>query len=120
LGVAAGFLAVLGIYGVTAYAVQQRRREIAIRMAVGATGGAVIRRFLRESVLVFAAGAALGLPAAIVASRVLANQVYGVRPFDVSILSTACLLLGTAGVLAIWWPARRATARNPIVDLKEG
>jgi predicted permease len=116
----AGFLAVLGIYGVTAYAVRQREREIAIRMALGAAANDVVRLFLRESGLVLAAGLGFGLIGAVSAATMLRNQLYGVRPFDASTLAATCLLLATAGVVATWWPARRASLQNPTGALKEG
>ena len=116
----AGFLAMLGIYGVTAYAVRQREREIAIRMALGAAANDVVRFFLRESGLVLAAGLGFGLIGAVSAATMLRNDFYGVRPFDASTLAGTCLLLATAGVMATWWPARRASLQNPTGALKEG
>jgi putative ABC transport system permease protein len=116
----AAFLALLGIYGVTAYTVQQRQREIAIRMALGAPGSAVVRLFLKESAAVLAAGLAVGLIGASAATRVLENQLYGVGAFDPLTLAAACLLMAAAGVMATWWPARRASLRSPITVLKEG
>ena len=116
----AGFLAVLGIYGVTAYAVQQRQREIAIRMALGARASRVVALFLKQGALVLGAGLALGLLGARAATRVLEHQLYGVRPFDPVTLLAASLLLAAAGALATWWPARRGSRANPVVSLKEG
>jgi predicted permease len=120
LAVIAAFLAVLGIYGVTAYGVQQREREIAIRMALGAVAGAVARLFLKEAAAVLAVGLGLGLIGAVAASRVLANQLYAVDPLDLATLAATCVLLGSAGVLATWWPTRQASRRSPVVALKEG
>jgi hypothetical protein len=118
--VIAGFLAILGIYGVSAYAVQQRTREIAIRMALGAAASGVVRLFLKEGVLVLGIGLAFGLIGAAAVTRVLESQLFEVRVFDPWTLATTCLLLATAGVLATWWPARRASLSNPIAVLKEG
>jgi ABC-type antimicrobial peptide transport system permease subunit len=115
----AGFLAVLGVYGVSAYTVQQRKREIAIRMALGANAGTVVRLFLREGAVVLAGGLAFGLVGAIVVSRGLENQLYAVGRFDPSTLATTWLLMAAAGVLATWWPARRASMSSPIVALKQ-
>ena len=116
----AAFLAVLGIYGVTGYAVQQREREIAVRVAVGASRSAIIRLFLKEGVRVLAIGLGLGLFGAFGAVRILENQVYGVQPFDLATRVAACVLMMTAGLVAVWWPARRAALRNPMLVLKEG
>ena len=116
----AALLAVLGIYGVTGYAVQQREREIAVRVAVGASRGAIIRLFLREGVRVLAIGLGLGLFGAFWAVKILETQVYGVQPFDLMTRVAACILMVTAGLVAIWWPARRAALRNPMSVLKEG
>jgi predicted permease len=115
----AGFLAILGIYGVTAYAVQQRTREIAIRMALGANATAVVRLFLKEGAAVLASGLAFGLVGAIVVGRGLENQLYAVGRLDPSTLATTWLLMAAAGGLATWWPARRASLSSPIVALKQ-
>ncbi len=115
----ATLLAIIGIYGVTAYAVQQREREIAIRVAIGATPGAIMRMFLKDGGLVLAAGIGCGLFGAAAVARVLANQLYGVQPFDVPTLLGACAFMALAGLLAIWRPASRAAARNPIASLNE-
>jgi ABC-type antimicrobial peptide transport system permease subunit len=116
----AAFLALLGIYGVTAHAVQQRERETAIRVALGAAAGAVVRMFLRESGLVLMAGLALGLLGAMAAARVLEAQLHAVRAFDAPTLAVTCALLAAAGLLATWLPARRASQRDPLQALKEG
>jgi putative ABC transport system permease protein len=115
----AALLAIIGIYGVTAYAVQQREREVAIRSALGATPGAIIRMFLKDGGLVLAIGIGGGLGGAVAVARMLANQLYGVQPFDVTTLLGACAFMAAAGLLATWWPARRAAARNPIASLNE-
>ena len=116
----AGFLAVLGIYGVTAYGVQQRQREIAIRMALGAPGARVVRLFLKEGAVVLAAGLAAGLVGAAAAVRLLEHQLFAVEPFDPTTLASTSVLMIAAGVSAIWWPARRASRANPVLSLKEG
>jgi predicted permease len=116
----AGFLAVLGIYGVTAYGVQQRQREIAIRMALGAPGGRVISLFVKEGGVVLAVGLAAGLLGAGAAVRILEHQLFAVEPFDPATLIGTSVLIGVAGVSAIWWPARRASRANPVLSLKEG
>jgi putative ABC transport system permease protein len=115
----AALLATLGIYGVTAYAAQQREREVAIRLAVGASPGAIIRMFLKEGGLVLACGIVCGLFGAFVLARTLTNQLHGVRPFDITTLLGACAFMAAAGLLATWWPARRAAAKNPMTSLNE-
>jgi putative ABC transport system permease protein len=116
----AGFLAVLGIYGVTAYGVQQRQREIAIRMALGAPAARVVRLFLQEGAVVLAAGLAAGLVGAAAAVRLLEHHLFAVEPFDPTTLASTSVLMIAAGVSAIWWPARRASSANPVLSLKEG
>jgi predicted permease len=115
----AAFVTVLGIYAVTAYAVQQRERELAIRVALGAARRDVTRLFLKESALVLGAGLALGAPAAAALVRLFNSQLYGVKSFELSMLAAMAASLAAAGALAAWWPARRAAARNPARALKE-
>ena len=116
----AGGLAMLGIYGVTAYGVQQRQREIAIRMALGAPGGRVVRLFLKEGASVLTLGLILGLAGAVAAARVLAHQLYAVGPSDPATLVATCVLMSTVAIVATWWPARRASNADPVAALKEG
>ncbi len=115
----ATFLALLGIYGVTAYAVAQRERETAIRIALGAPAAAVVRSFLGESGVVLAAGLAAGLLGAIAVGRTLESQVVGVSALDLRTLVPVAAFLAAAALLATWWPARRAARRNPLDALKE-
>jgi predicted permease len=115
----ATLLASLGIYGVTAYAVQQREREVAIRVALGATPGAILRLFLRQGGLVLAIGVAGGLFAAAAVAKTLASQLHGVEPFDVSTLVGACAVMVAVGLMVILWPASRATRQDPIRALNE-
>ena len=121
LGGFAGFaslLALLGIYGVTAYAVRQREREIAIRIALGATDGAVVRMFLRDSGVVLAVGLGLGLVGAFASGRIIESQIHGVQPFDGVTLVAACAFLAACGLLATWWPLRSAAIGDVISLLK--
>jgi predicted permease len=114
----AALLALTGIYGVTAYAVQQREREIAIRIALGATSGTVIRMFLRTSGKVLLAGIACGLFGATAMARLLQNQLYGVGRFDPWTLGVSCIFLITAGLFATWLPARRVVRSDPMTGLR--
>jgi ABC-type antimicrobial peptide transport system permease subunit len=114
----AASLALLGIYGVTAYAVQQREREIAIRMAIGATAGAVIRMFLRNSGKVLLIGISGGVFGGTAVSRILQSQLHGVERFDPWTLAVTCILLVTAGLFATWLPARRVARTDPMTALR--
>lgn len=116
----AALLAALGIYGVTGYAVEHREREIAVRVAVGASRNAIIRLFLKEGARVLAIGLGLGLFGAVGATKILESQVYDVQPFDIATRVAASALITVAGLIAVWWPARRAALRDPMTVLKEG
>lgn len=117
--VVATTIAVLGIYAVTAYSVQQRERELAIRMALGAGRRAVAALLVRESGSVLIAGLIVGLAGALATARVLEHQMFGVQPYDPSILSATSALMAATWLAAIWWPARRASQKDPAVALKE-
>jgi predicted permease len=113
----AAFLAMLGIYGVTAYAVQQRQKEVAIRTALGASPRALIGIFLREGAVLLGVGTTIGLFGGAATSRVLRNQVFGVQLFDASTYAIACALILTAGFLAVLFGARRVSAASPVSAL---
>jgi putative ABC transport system permease protein len=117
---AAVLIAVVGLYGVTAYAVEQRQRELAVRLALGATVGAVVRLFVTQGGRVVLAGVLSGALGAAAAGRILASQLHGVRAFElVPTLGGVAVMIIAAGI-AIWWPARRVAAVNPATTLKEG
>jgi putative ABC transport system permease protein len=111
-------LAAVGLYGVTAYGVEQRTNEIGVRMALGAGRGSVVLMVLREAFWQIGIGLALGIPAAIGAGRLIASHLFGVRPWDPLMLSLATLLLGVAALIAAAIPARRATRVEPMVALR--
>jgi putative ABC transport system permease protein len=112
-------LSLLGVYGVTSYAVQQRRREIAIRIAVGARANQVTSLFLRGAVLVIVTGIAAGLGAAIGLAGILRRELYGIAGYEqVSMIGAAAFIAMTA-IAAIWWPARRAARADAMTALKE-
>ena len=113
----AAFLAMLGIYGVTAYAVQQRQKEVAIRTALGASRRALIGIFLHEGAGLLGVGTVVGLVGGVAGSRVLGNQVVGVQPFDPSTYAIACALLLVAGFLATLIAARAVSVVNPVSAL---
>jgi len=106
-------LATLGIYSVIAYLVTQRRREIAVRMAIGAPQGSVQRMVLRQGIALAGLGIALGTVAALGTTRLLASMLFGVAPTDpVAFLGVAFTLVGVAA-LASWFPARQAAGIAP-------
>jgi len=111
-------LAAVGLYGVTAYTVEQRTSEIGVRMALGADRASVVKMVLRGAFLQVGIGLALGIPAAILAGRAMAGQLYGVRPWDPVMLAAATALLGVAAFLAAVIPARRAAGLDPVDALR--
>jgi ABC-type antimicrobial peptide transport system permease subunit len=121
LSLFAGFaliLAAVGIYGVVAYSVGQRRREIGLRMALGAESRGVRRLVVRQALVPVAAGAAVGLAGALALGRMMASLLYQVSATDpVSILGVTVLLGGVA-VLASYLPARRASRLDPMLALR--
>jgi putative ABC transport system permease protein len=111
-------LSAVGIYGVMAYAVSGRTREIGIRMALGASHRNVLGLVMRDAVLLTAAGLALGLAGAFAATRVLASQLYGVETTDAATFAVVSLLLASVALAASYVPARRATRVDPMVALR--
>ncbi|HEV8241364.1 MAG TPA: ABC transporter permease [Thermoanaerobaculia bacterium] len=112
-------LATVGIYGLLAFLVAQRRREIGIRLALGAGAGDVVRSIVAQAVWLCGGGLALGLFVALLAGRTLAGLLYGVRPADMRTLAAAVGCLALAAALAGWLPARRATRVSPLETLRE-
>jgi ABC-type antimicrobial peptide transport system permease subunit len=111
-------LALVGIYGVTSYAVAQRYRELGIRMALGARPRDVVRLLVGESLVRVVAGVVLGLAIALVATRALATMLFGVAPQDAATFAGTALLLAVVALVATWLPARRATRVDPMVTLR--
>jgi ABC-type antimicrobial peptide transport system permease subunit len=107
-----------GIFGVMSYAVSQRTREIAIRMALGATRREVLRLVLREGLGVTMLGVAIGLAGALAMSRVMAGYVYGISSTDPLTFVAASLVLIMAAFLASYFPAHRATRVDPTAALR--
>jgi putative ABC transport system permease protein len=114
----AGLLAAIGIYGVLAYAVEQRTQEIGVRMALGAERRHVLSLILGRGLALTVVGLALGLAAAAAASRVLQSLLFDVTPLDGMTFLAVPLLFGTITLLASYLPARRATHVDPLVALR--
>jgi putative ABC transport system permease protein len=111
-------LAAVGIYGVTAYGVEQRTNEIGIRMALGAGRLSVIRMVLRGAFLQVGIGLLIGIPASILAGHAMATQLFAVQPWNPIILATAALLLGLAALIAAVIPSQRAASVDPVLALR--
>lgn len=110
-------LAVIGVYGVMAYSVAQRTREVGIRMAIGADTPSIVRLMLRQGLLLGLTGTLLGVALALAVSRFLAAFLYGVSPFDpLTFIAFSTILLGAA-LLAAAIPALRAARVDPLVAL---
>jgi ABC-type antimicrobial peptide transport system permease subunit len=117
-GLLALLLTSIGIYGVVAYQVTRRTGEIGIRMALGAQRTDVLWMVMRETLLVLAAGAVLGLPAAVAAAQVLRSLLFGLAPSDPTAIVWAAATLALAGALAGFLPARRAASLSPMDALR--
>ncbi len=111
-------LAMLGLYGVMAFGVARRTREIGIRIALGAGSGSIRGMVLREVLLMLGVGALLGVPAALGLSRYAETQLFGVKPFDLMVVTGALAALAMAALMAGWLPARRAVRVNPVEALR--
>jgi ABC-type antimicrobial peptide transport system permease subunit len=112
------FLAVVGVYGVKAYLVARRTREIGIRMALGATSQGVVWMVLRDGLRLAAAGLGLGLLLALGAGRLVSSRLYDVSGADPWALGVSLGVLATTVVIACWLPARRAARVQPMVALR--
>jgi predicted permease len=117
-GLLAATLAAVGLYGVMAYTVTRRTREIGIRMALGAERSYVLWLVLREVLLMLAIGVGFGLPTALLLGRYVESQVYGVSPHDVITLAVSVVALAVIAMLAGFVPARRAATVDPIRALR--
>ena len=111
-------LATVGVYGVKAYAVARRTREIGIRMALGAQRGAVLRMFMREGAVMLAGGILLGLLLAAGTGKLLSGMLYEVGALDPIAFTISPVVLAVAALLATWLPARRATRISPMAALR--
>jgi predicted permease len=121
----AGFFALLalalgaiGIYGIVAYRVAHRTAEIGVRMALGAQKGDVLWLIMRETLVLLAAGAAIGVPAALAAARLIKSLLFALDPSDPLTIACATVVLFAAGALAGFLPARRASSVEPALALR--
>jgi len=112
-------LSIIGIFGMAAYSVSKRKRELGIRIALGAQRKEVLQAALGRAVRLLALGSAAGLLVGILASRVLASIVYQATPRDPLVLAGCVLAMALLGLLATWVPAQRALAIDPMVLLRE-
>jgi ABC-type antimicrobial peptide transport system permease subunit len=110
-------LASVGLYGVLAYHVSQRTREIGIRMALGSDAGSILRLILSEGGILVGVGLAAGLVGAVALRGAIAAQLYGVGALDPLVLGGAIGVLGLTSLIACWGPARRAARVSPLVAL---
>jgi ABC-type antimicrobial peptide transport system permease subunit len=121
LALFAGFallIACIGLYGVTAYSVTQRTREIGVRMALGAAAPQVVGAFVRDGLRLTLIGLGVGTLAALGAGRLLTSQLYDVKPSDPATLAGTALVLALVALLASYLPARRATRVDPMTALR--
>jgi len=118
MGLLSLLMAVVGLFGLTAYAVEQRTREFGVRMALGADAGNVLGLVAGQSLRLVAIGAAIGVVAAIATAGVLRAVLFGVRGNEPVVYVVVVMLLGVVSVLACWIPARRATRIDPMTALR--
>jgi predicted permease len=118
-GVGAAMLAALGVYGVLAYLVSQRRREFGVRMAIGAQPRSVLTLVVRQGLVLTAMGLTLGVAGALAATRLLRTFLFGVAPSDWATYLVIIVVVGAAGLLAALIPAQRATRVDPVIALRE-
>jgi ABC-type antimicrobial peptide transport system permease subunit len=111
-------LGALGIFGVLAYAVNQRRQEIGLRVALGAPPRAVLRSVVGRGMLLAAAGVAVGVVAALLLTRWMQGVLFDIQPSDPTTFGQVILVLLAAALLASWLPARRALSIDPVNALR--
>jgi ABC-type antimicrobial peptide transport system permease subunit len=117
-GVVALLLAAVGLYGVVAYSVQQRTREIGLRMALGAERGDIRNMVLWQGVRLALIGIGAGIPAALALTRVMVSMIFGVRPWDPAAIVGISALLAVVALMAAYFPSVRATEVSPSESLR--
>jgi ABC-type antimicrobial peptide transport system permease subunit len=118
-GLLATLLAAIGLYGVMAFVVAKRTKELGLRMALGAQPGSVVWLVMREVLVLVALGLAVGLPAALALGRLVATQLYGVKPNDPWMAAIAVVTLAGVAAAAGFVPAQRAARLDPILALRQ-
>jgi ABC-type antimicrobial peptide transport system permease subunit len=111
-------LAAIGLYGVMSYNVARRTSEIGIRLALGAQSANVLGMIMRESLVLLAVGTALGLPLAVMATRIVKEQLFAIDAVDPISFAVALLAVSLMTVIAGWLPARRAAGVDPVTALR--
>jgi ABC-type antimicrobial peptide transport system permease subunit len=119
MGVMGAMLSITGIFGMAAYSVSKRMRELGIRIALGAQRKQVLEAALGRAFRLLAFGSAAGLALGLLASKVLAFIVYQATPRDPLVLGGVVLAMLSLGLLAVWIPAQRALSVNPLILLRE-
>ena len=119
LGMMGAMLSVTGIFGMAAYSVSRRLRELGIRMALGARRNEILQAALGRAVKLLAIGSITGLALGILASRVLSFVVYQATPRDPVVLAAVVVAMSLLGLVATWIPARRALSIDPLILLRE-
>ena len=111
-------LTIVGLYGVMAYSVSRRTREIGVRMALGAQRASMLRMVLRDAAVLLVSGIAVGTICALASSSVLQTMLYGTGARDSKIIGSVCLAIALVGLVAAYLPARRAAKVDPLVALR--
>jgi ABC-type antimicrobial peptide transport system permease subunit len=119
MGMMGAMLSITGIFGMAAYSISKRLRELGIRVALGAQRREVLQAALARPVKLLAFGSLAGLLLGVLASRVLAFVVYSATPRDPLVLGGVVLAMSLLGLLATWIPARRALSVDPMILLRE-
>jgi ABC-type antimicrobial peptide transport system permease subunit len=117
-GILATVLAAIGLYGVLAFVVMRRTREIGLRMALGASRGEVVWMVMREALLLLAIGLGVGVPSALLLSKYVSSQLFSVSPNDLETVAIALAVLCGAAAIAGFLPARRASGIDPMSALR--
>ena len=112
-------LAAIGIHGILSYTVAQRRHELGIRVALGATPGRVTNLVLGQGMRLTSAGLVIGVVSAFALTRVIASQLYGVSATDLTAFAAVLPILGGVAMLATWLPARRAVQLDPLDAMRD-
>jgi predicted permease len=116
--ITAAVLACVGIYGVVSYAVATRRRELSVRLALGASPGGIVQLILGQGLRLALLGVGIGVLAALAGARLIASQLYGVSAYDSPVFIGASVALVTVAIGACWFPAKRAANSNPVDALR--